>query len=130
MKNLSQLKNITQIEEGYLLSTNSSSLKLIFLTDDIFRVRTNFKNNWDEVSYILTQTAWDDCCDTYLGNERQKLSPLFPLVEETHDALIFQTNSLKIIVTKDPLSFEVYDLNGLLLHADIPSRAFVQDYIG
>ncbi|MGL5253613.1 MAG: TIM-barrel domain-containing protein [Brevinema sp.] len=125
-----RVKSWEKIKEGYLIHTNGPSLKLIFLTDDVFRVRTNFNNDWSEASYILTQTAWDDHCDEYIGAERKKNAPLFPSHEESDSNLIFQTSSLKVVLAKDPLAFEVYDTKGNLLHADIPSRAFVQDYIG
>ena len=47
------------------------------MSDDVFRIRTNFCDNWDEASYILTQTAWEDHCDVYLGKERARIVPYY-----------------------------------------------------
>lgn len=117
-------------DNAFIINTDSISLKLVFMSDDVFRIRTNFCDNWDEVSYILIQTAWEDHCDKYLGKERTRIKALLPKFEETNDDLIFHTKTLRLVLKKEEFAFEVYDKNDNLLHADIPNRAFVQDHLG
>lgn len=130
MKLAKTFKKIETIDNGYLITTDNIELKLIFMSDDVFRVRTNFKSDWSEASYILVQTAWEDHLDSYLGNERKRISAVMPAMEESIDKIVFTTASIKVVLNKSPFFFEVYNKNNVLLHSDIPDRALVEDYMG
>ncbi|MDR2860476.1 MAG: DUF4968 domain-containing protein [Elusimicrobiota bacterium] len=114
----------------YIIETNSAPIKLIFLSDEILRVRTNFKNNWDESSYILVKTAWADNCDDYLKNERVRVNPIIPEIEENSEEIVFSTCALRVVIKKKKFIFEIYDKENTLLHSDLENRAFVEDHLG
>ena len=56
-------RKITGLEKGdgfTLIHTNSCDIKIIFITDEIVRVRASFDKELAEESYIFMTTAWED----------------------------------------------------------------------
>ena len=47
----------------YLVHTDNADLKIVFVTDEIVRVRASFDKELAEESYILMTTAWEDRLD-------------------------------------------------------------------
>ena len=60
MISANKFENLKKIENGYLIETDGPFIKLIFLTEDIIRVRASFDKKFIEESYVLTLTAWED----------------------------------------------------------------------
>ena len=50
-------------ENGYLIQGNAGDIKLVFMTDDIIRIRVSFDRKFKEASYALVTTAWEDELD-------------------------------------------------------------------
>lgn len=125
-----ELRKIEQIENGYRLETDGPAIKLIFLTDDIIRLRVSFDRKFVEESYVLTLTAWEDRLDSFLGADRKRIAALQIAYEEDDKKLVFKTGSVVLEVYKKPFGCKLYDHGGTLLYSDLLGRSFVQDQLG
>ena len=65
------LHSYEKTENGWLLHADTADVQLVFLTDDIIRIRVNFDRKYDEASYTLVTTAWPDRLDPLFEGERQ-----------------------------------------------------------
>ena len=112
------------------IQTNAVEIRVLFLTDDIVRIRAGFDGDWDEASYSLAMTAWDSRTDELLKDYRKRveLSPL--AVTDGEDRAVIQGRRLRVVVEKNPMRLLVFDQDGSLLHADIPDLAYRQDSNG
>jgi alpha-glucosidase len=126
----SELLKIDKIENGYLIETNGPALKLIFLTDDIIRIRASFDRKFVEESYTLTMTAWEDRLDFFSGADRNRITALNISYDEDDKLLIFKTKNLALQVHKKPFGCKLFDSHGDLLYADLIGRSFVRDQLG
>lgn len=127
---LKKFLSMKKIENGYYVKGDSADIKIIFMTDDIIRVRVSFDRRWKEESYTLVMTAWEDRLDHLFHEERKRINALDIPFEETETEIIFCTKTLKLVMTKSPLYFSIYKLNGEKLYNDIHERAFERDQIG
>jgi len=109
---LKRFLSIEKIENGYLVKGDTADVKIIFMSDDIIRVRTSFDKKWAEESYALVMTAWEDRLDSLFKDERKRITPLDITFEETEKEIIFHTKTLKLVMSKEPLYFSIYKLNG------------------
>ena len=103
---------------------------MVFMTDDIIRVRVSFDRAFKEESYTLVTTAWPDRMDGLLAGERKRIKALDVPCEESEKALTFRTRTLKLVMRKCPLSFQLYSADGQLIYADLKERAFEKDQLG
>ena len=67
---LRELKSIEKTGSGYILHGDAADVLLIFMTDDVIRVRVSFRRDFKEESYTLVTTAWEDRMDELLKDER------------------------------------------------------------
>ena len=69
----------------FLIRTNGCLVKIMFLTDEIIRIRASFDEEFDEASYSLVLTGWEDRFDQLIGAERQRVDlQEFQAVSYTH----------------------------------------------
>ncbi len=127
MKITNEFKGMRAEKGIHLIQTNCSTMKVIFLTDEIVRVRTSFDENEDEASYILSATAWDDRLDDFLGEERTRLTPVTPKVTETKEKILFESKSLCLELVKEPFAIRLYDVDGTLLYSDLEGTPYIKD---
>jgi alpha-glucosidase len=130
MQTAKKFLSLQQEAYGYLIKTDGPWIQLIFMSDKIIRIRASFDRQFDEESYILTQTAWADRFDSVLGEERRRIKPCLPQAEESDRAVIFKGKLFRLELLKEPFAFNLYDSEGRLLHQDLKGRAFVRDYKG
>lgn len=130
MISTNEFKHLTKLDNGYLLETDGPAIKLIFLTDDIIRIRVSFDREFLEESYILTLTAWEDRLDDFLGADRKRITALDIAYGEDDKMLVFQTKNVILKVHKKPFGFKLYDHHNTLLFSDLLGRAFVEDRLG
>lgn len=114
----------------YQIYTDGVPIRLWIMTDDIFRIRTVFDQDYVEASYLLVTTAWEDRLDNYFGQERQRIEPLAIEPQETDKELWFETATCKLVIQKNPLAFSLYDLSGERIYSDVPGRAYQKDHLG
>ena len=58
MKICSRFAGMEAKDGFYLVHTDNADLKIVFVTDEIVRVRASFDKELAEESYILMTTAW------------------------------------------------------------------------
>ncbi len=117
-------------ENGWLLHGDSADVMLVFLSDDVIRIRVSFDRSFPEQSYTLVTTAWADRLDPLFEGERQRITALDVPCEEDEKRLSFTTATLRLVLKKEPFSFQLYDAAGTCLYRDLPERAFEKDQLG
>lgn len=127
---LKQVQSVEKTENGYRIHGDNADVMLVFLTDDIIRVRVSFDRQFQETSYTLVTTAWPDRMDGLLGDERTRITALDVPCEETEKTLTFRTGTLKLVLRKCPFSLLLYTADGTLLYQDLRERAFERDQLG
>ena len=99
---------IEKTDNGYLIHGDAGDIKLVFMTDDIIRIRVSFDRKFKEASYALVTTAWEDELDELFQEERTRIQAKDVVCEEKEDALIFHTTALKLVMKKQPIQFLLY----------------------
>lgn len=129
---LRSFESFEKTENGYLIHGDAADVKLIFMTDDIIRVRVHFDKGtpMEEESYTLVTTAWPDRMDDLLKDERTRITALDVPCTEDEKCLTFETAHVTLKLFKKPFHFEMYDKEGKLLYQDLRERAFEKDQIG
>ena len=122
-----ELQTYEKGKDFITLKTNCVDIRIWFLTDEILRIRAGFDGDFQEASYSLVMTGWDDLMDDFLKDERKRVTPAEFSVEDLEDALVLQGKTLKGCVRKKPFSIEVYDEEGTRLHKDVVDLAYQQD---
>ena len=117
-------------ENGYLIHGDQADIMLVFLTEDIIRIRVSFSRSFREASYALVTTAWEDRLDELFSEERKRIQALAVSCEELEEELRFSTRTLQLVMKKCPLSFRLYDREGKLIYRDLAERAFEKDQLG
>ena len=115
---VNKLISCEKTENGWLLHADTADVLLVFLTDDVIRIRVNFDRKFDEASYTLVTTAWADRLDPLFEGERQRIKALDVPCAEDEKTLSFETATLKLVLVKEPLAFKLFDKNGNFMGAD------------
>lgn len=110
---------IEKLEGSWLIHTNCADIKVVFVTDEIVRVRTSFDKEFAEESYVLMTTAWEDRLDPLFEGERTRVNPVIPEVTEAENEISFSTEKIRLVFTKDPIGFDLYDQDGSLLYSEL-----------
>lgn len=110
---------IEKLQGAWLIHTNCADIKVVFVTDEIVRVRTSFDKEFAEESYVLMTTAWEDRLDPLFEGERTRLEPVIPETVENDKEISFSTGKIRLVFTKDPIGFDLYDQDGSLLYSDL-----------
>ena len=127
------LKNFELVEKtdnGYIIHGDKADVMLVFMTDDIIRIRVSFDRSFPEASYALVTTAWPDRLDELFKKERQRIQALDVPMTEDDKSLRFTTASLELVMNKSPLSFSLFDRQGRCIYRDLKERAFEKDQLG
>ena len=127
---LKHFQSLEKTGNGYIVHGDAADVMLVFMTDDIIRVRVSFDRQFKEESYTLVTTAWPDRMDELLKAERTRITALDVPCEEDEKTLTFRTKTLKLVMRKCPLSFLLYNAEGELIYADLRERAFERDHLG
>lgn len=114
-------------EGAYLLHTNCADIKVIFVTDEIVRVRASFDKEMAEESYVLATTAWEDRLDPLFEGERTRVQPVEPVVEEDDAKIVFRSAKVSLVLEKSPLCLKLYDEEGTELYSTLAGNPFVLD---
>lgn len=123
-------RRVEQVErrgDGLSIRTDGVEIRLLFLTDDILRIRAGFDPGFDEASYALVTTAWPDRLDDVLGAERQRVTPAgFDLSEEPR-RFVAQGARLRVEIDRAPFRIQVFDADGTRIHADLIDLGYQED---
>ena len=127
MEICAKIINSEQLENFFILHTNSADIKIYCLTDEIIRVRTSFDKKFDEESYILALTAWPDRLDNLFSGERVRINPVLPDFNETDSQITFSTAKLRLEFDKDPICMRLYDSEGTEIYSSLAGNPFTLD---
>ena len=127
---LKRFESLEKTDNGYLIHGDCADVMVVFLSDDVIRVRTSFTRQFPEASYTLVTTAWADRLDPLFAGERTRIAALDVPCEETEKALTFTTATLKLVLNKQPFAFSLYTAGGECVYRDLPERAFEVDQLG
>lgn len=124
---IEKLLGIKKKDKTFVLTTNSVPIHILFLTDDIVRIRAGFDGGFAEESYSLVMTAWEDRMDEVLNDYRHRIEAADANISEQDEAFVLQGQKLKIIAHKEPFMLQIFDNDGALLHEDIPYMGWQSD---
>lgn len=150
MKYAKFLKEILVEKEYFRLMTDAFEIRILFLTDDILRIRAAMDDNFSEASYTLAVTAWEDQMDELLKDERTRIQPAkgrliddpsekeallgtfpgalsYPPFITAKDIDVIKGEKLTVLVLKFPFMLKIYDKDGDLVHEDIPLMGWQKD---
>jgi alpha-glucosidase len=128
---LRQFLSMERTDNGYLVHGDCADVKLIFMSDNVIRIRVSFDHKFQEASYALVTTAWEDRLDPVFQGERKRIKALDVPVKENEKFVFFTTKTVKLRLRKNPLSFTLYDLaTGDVIYQDLKERAFEVDQLG
>lgn len=127
MKVCYKAETVTDCHGYFSVETNCVEIRIMFLTDDILRIRAGFDGDWDEASYSLVMTAWESRTDDLMKNYRRHIKPAPAELKDGGSKAVIQGRRLRVEVQKDPFLISVYDEDGTLLHEDIPDLAYRED---
>lgn len=127
---LKEITSCERIDNGYYFNGDSADIKLIFMTDDIVRIRVSFDRKFREKSYALVKTAWDDEMDPIFKNERTRIGVVDVNLESTLESYTFKTGSLKVKIDKRPAKITIFDKNDKEIYTDLSERSYEQDFLG
>lgn len=142
---------VTAIEKKgkiFTIMTDAVEVRLMFMTDDILRIRAGFDGDFAEESYTLAMTAWEDRMDDVLAGYRTRVEPkegrlLTGDDKKAHLAELDQAlgyphanadgvevicgPQMTIVVFREPYMLKIFNEKGQLIHEDIPYMGLQQD---
>ena len=122
-----KITGLERIDGAVLLHTNCADLKVVFVTDEIVRVRASFDREMAEESYVLMTTAWADRLDPLFEGQRRRLDPVEPKLSEGEKTLVFESAALRLEIDRDPICLRLYDAEGTELYASLAGSPFTLD---
>ena len=127
MKICSKVIKVKQENNYTCIYTNEISLRIYFLTGEIVRIRASFEGNFEEESYSLMLTGWEDRFDEFLGEKRTHIIPKTPHYIETETEVVLEGDALDVIIEKNPFVIKILDKDGTILHQDVSEMAYYED---
>ena len=127
---LKKFQSLEKTGNGYIAHGDCADVMLVFMSDDIIRIRVSFDRSFKEESYTLVTTAWEDRLDSLFEGERQRITALDVPFTEDEKAIRFATKTLTLVLNKALLSFSLYDSEGKCIYRDLAERAFEKDQLG
>lgn len=127
MRICSKVERIERLDHQTAVHTDAVEIRILFVTDDIIRIRAGFDPGFEEASYSLVMTAWEDRLDTFLGARRTRIAPAEATLFDGTDQAVLQGERLRVVIEKDPFRICVYDAADTLLHADLVDLGYQED---
>lgn len=118
---------VRKYQDYFIVETNCVEIRILFLTDEIIRIRAGFDGDFAEESYSLVTTAWEDRMDAFMGRRRRRIEAAAAHLEDGPEKAVIRGNLLTVVVEKNPMRICVYDQNNQLIHADIVDLAYQED---
>ncbi len=127
---LRELTSIEKTDAGYVLRGDAADVLIVFMTDDVIRIRVSFRKNFNEESYTLVTTAWPDRMDELLKEERTRIEPLNIPYQRIGEKLLFSTKTCTLEVNLNPCYLTLKTPDGTIVYQDLKERAFEEDQLG
>ena len=127
---LKKFHSLEKTGNGYIVHGDCADVMLVFMSDDIIRIRVSFDRSFKEESYTLVTTAWEDRLDSLFEGERVRIQALDVPFTEDEKTIRFATKTLTLVLNKALLSFSLCDNEGKCIYRDLAERAFEKDQLG
>ncbi len=128
MKISNQITKISQTNGVFLIDTNGGKFMVVFLKEDMVRIRCTFEESFqEEASYTLMMTAWEDRLDHLFRGERRRVQPFEPETVENEEYLELKTAALRMRITKRPFEISIFNNEGACVLSDVRERSYMQD---
>lgn len=127
MRICSKVLSIKEKEHFWAVETDGCQLRIWFLTADIIRIRAGFDESFEEASYSLLMTAWEDRLDQLLVKERKQIKPAEAIMSEDDERIRITGSKLEVTIEKEPFRICIQDKNGEILHRDVADIAYMED---
>lgn len=121
---------IDKTANGYIIHADTADVMLVFMTEDIVRIRVAFDKEFKEASYALVRTAWEDQLDALFADERVRVDALDVPYTEDERSLHFATGTMTLTLIKEPFMFTLRTPDGRLVYSDLKNRAYERDNMG
>ena len=107
MRIITDIKAINRIDDYYELKTNDADIRIWFMTDSIIRIRVGFDGDFDEESYSLVTTAWEDRLDGVVGPKKNRIKVAETKLCDEADIATITSDTLSLVIHKSPAIIEV-----------------------
>ena len=127
------LRHILRVKEDegfFRVLTDGPELRVVFVTDEILRVRASFDRAFREESYVLMTTAWEDRLDPLFAGERVRVTPAAATLTEMATGYAIESAALRLELDRGPACLRLYDREGALLWSALPGCPFTRDRNG
>ena len=126
------LKKITDVnvcDDHVELCAEGAKLFVFFINENVVRVVTSFDEEYRELSYNLTTTAWADDADGYFRDWRTRVTALTPEVTETDSGYEITASGafVRVAVARDSFGLRIEDVGGSVLSEDIYGASYWKD---
>ena len=124
-----KLSSYGSYDDHVELCTDGAKLFVYFINEKTVRVSTSFDEEYRELSYNLTTTAWEDDADEFFGKWRKRIHALKPIVSEEDDRLIVTASedSIRLIIDRENFGIKFTDADDNVLSEDIYGAAYWKD---
>ena len=122
-----KITGLEALDGAYLVHTDCCDIKVVFVTDEIVRVRASFDGEFAEESYVLATTAWEDRLDPLFEGERTRVEPVRPEKSEDESRIVLTSRALRLELDRDPICIRLYDAEGTELYSSIAGSPFILD---
>lgn len=132
MKISTKLISLTNHGNRLDVETDGARFQIYLIDRNIIRIRSTFRPEFpEELNYALVKTAWEDASDELMAGERTRVEPIAVETSEPEPGVTeVSTGAYRLRITAEPFTFEILDMAGNVLHADLPGRSFMQDSLG
>ena len=100
-----KFERLFKTDNGFLVQCKEALIKLVFMTDDIVRIRVSFDGVFSEHSYALVKTAWADDLDAIFKAERERICPVSVDCQDQVQQIVFETKTIKLLLNKSSIIF-------------------------
>ena len=122
-----KITGLDRLTGATLVHTNCADLKIVFVTNEIVRVRASFDKELAEESYILMTTAWEDRLDPLFEGQRTRVNPVEPKITEGEKTIVLESAALRLELDRDPICIRLYDAEGTELYSTLSGSPFTLD---
>ena len=122
-----KITGLDRLTGATLVHTNCADLKIVFVTEEIVRVRASFDRELAEESYVLMTTAWEDRLDPLFEGQRTRVKPVEPKITEGEKTILFESAALRLELDRDPICIRLYDAEGTELYSTLSGSPFTLD---
>ena len=127
MRIVTRATGIRVADNVVTVTTDTVPIRFWFLSDTVLRMRAGFDGTFEEASYSLATTAWEDRLDDVMKDYRTRIDLQPVHISETETTCHMSTKGFHVEVQKDPYVVSIFNASGELLHRDLADLALLED---